>query len=118
VPPNPSAGSNAVSEEAKRFALKLAGGAKSGGVRTQAMDEHDIRGNTGAAYHRDEASELICSCHTFRHEALDGCGVKVDWKVLVSLRYSTKLLDGVRFGELVIWKGKPTGDGVRVRGQW
>ena len=82
------------------------------------MDEHDIRGNTGAAYHRHEASELICSCHTLRHEALDGCGVGVDWKVLVSLRYSTKSLDGVRFGEFVGWKGKPTGDGGRVRKQW
>jgi hypothetical protein len=82
------------------------------------MDEHDIRGNTGAVYRRHEASELICSCHTLRHEALNGCIVRVDWEVLVSLRYSVKSLDGVRFSEFVGWKGKPTGDGVRVRGQW
>jgi hypothetical protein len=82
------------------------------------MDEYDIWGNTRAAYRRHEASELVCSCHTLRHEALDGCGVGVVWEVCVLLRYSTKSLDGVRFCEVVGWKGEPTGDCVRVRWQW
>ena len=41
-----------------------------------------------------------------------------DREVVVVLCYSTKSLDGVRLGEFVGWKGKPTGDRVRVRGQW
>ena len=78
------------------------------------MDEHGIRGNTGAAYRRHEASELICSCHTLRHEALDGWSIGFGREVVVALRYSTKSLDGVRLGEFVGWKGKPTSDRVRV----
>ena len=81
------------------------------------MDKHDIGGDTGAAYRRHEASELIC-CHTLRHEALDGWGVGFGREVVVALHYSTKSLGGVHLGEFVGWKGKPTGDRVRVCGQW
>jgi hypothetical protein len=82
------------------------------------MDEHDIRGNTRAAYCGDETSEVVCSCHTLRHQALDGCCVGGVWKVVVALRYSTEALDGFSFVEVVGWKGEPTGDRVRVRWQW
>ena len=80
------------------------------------MYDHDIGGNTEAAYRRHEASELIC-CHALRHEALDGWGVGFDREVDVVLRYSTKSLDDVRLDDFVGWKGKPSGDCVRVHGQ-